>query len=329
MKRRLLCLWTATLALGVPAAAIAQGKRSVRVGVLTHLPRQDPTAGTMLTRLGELGWSTGLFGSGNLKLEYQVADPGKTDVTPMAAALARADCELIIAPNSVLALAAKAAAPSTPLVFLYAGDPVAAGLVRSMAEPGGNATGVIWATPDSVGKLLELLKHVAPPARRVAVMYGDAYRAVYEPLHGQLSTAAVAGGGTLQALPIRTRQDVHALDAQWARAPVDGLIVFLDSVTYEHKGDIVRLAALNRAPAVYASRFFVDAGGLLSYGINWSAAAIRTFEIAARVLDGAKPADIPVERVTQVELLVNMKTARALRLTVPQSVMVQATEVIQ
>jgi putative ABC transport system substrate-binding protein len=282
----------------------------------------------MFTRLGELGWSTGLFGTGNLKVEYQTADPGKTDVAPMADALARANCDLIIAPNSMLALAARAAATSTPLVFLYAGDPVAAGLVRSMAQPGGNATGLI-VVPDSAAKLLSLLKEVAPRARRVTVLYGEAYRPVAEPRYALLSTAAAAAGIALQAQPIRTREDVHALDAKWAGAPVDGLIVFFDTVTYEHKGDIVRLAALNRVPAVYASRYYVEAGGLLSYGIDWPAAVLRTAEIAAKVLDGTKPADIPVERVSQFELLVNQRAARALGITVPQSVLAQATEVIQ
>lgn len=329
MKRRSLCLWTATGAMSWHGAAPAQGKSSARVGVLTHLPRQDPTAGAMFTRLAELGWSAGLFGSGNLKVEYQVADPGKTNVEPMAAALARANCDLIIATGTPNALAVKAAAPSTPLVFLAAGDPVAAGLVRSMTQPGGHVTGLAWATPDSIDKLFDLLKDVSPRVRRVPVMYGKAYSAVFEPLVRRLSTAAASSGAALQAMPIRSREDVHALDARWAGGQVDGLIVFFDTVTFEHKGDIVRLAALNRVPAVYANRYFVEVGGLLSHGINWPGAVVRTAEIAARVLDGTKPADIPVERVSPFELLVNQKTARALGITVPQSVLAQATEVIQ
>jgi putative tryptophan/tyrosine transport system substrate-binding protein len=102
-----------------------------------------------------------------------------------------------------------------------------------------------------------------------------------------------------------------------------------DTVTYEHKGDIVRLAALNRVPAVYASRYFVEVGGLLSHGINWPGAVLRTAEIAARVLDGTKPADFPIERISQFELLVNQKAARALGITVPQSVLAHATEVVR
>jgi putative ABC transport system substrate-binding protein len=144
-----------------------------------------------------------------------------------------------------------------------------------------------------------------------------------------LASHARGVGLEARAFAVRGRADIHALDPVLTREPIDGLIVPFEAVTAANAGEIVRLAALHRVPAVYGSRFFVDAGGLLSYGVDWSVEVKRTADFVARILDGAKPGDIPVERSTHFELFVNQRTARTLGITVPQSVLAQATEVVQ
>jgi putative tryptophan/tyrosine transport system substrate-binding protein len=324
MKRRPLCLWGAAATLGGPVIAYAETKKSARIGILNTASRQDRFVQSMLARLAELGWSTGLFGSGNLSIEYRTVEPGGTDIAPAVDAVVRAKCDLIVATNTPLALAVKAAAPSTPLVVVTGAYPVALGLVASMANPGG------WtiASHESGTRLIDLLRDIAPRAKRLAQIFQGGNVAT-DQIHAAWASHASAAGMSLRPFPVHGRNDIHALDPVWTREPVDRLVVDFGPVTVANAGEVVRLAALHRVPAAYGSRFFTDAGGLLSYGVNWSIEVKRTADFVARILDGAKPGDIPVERCTQFELLVNQRTARALGISVPQTVLAQATEVIQ
>lgn len=323
MKRRPLCLWGAAAALGATTNSRAQGKKSARIGVLSTVPRQDPYMRSMFSRLSDLGWSEWR----NLKVEYRVVEPGATDIAPSVDAVVRSNCDLIVAATTPLALAVMSAAPSTPLVFAIGGDPVAIKLVTSMERPGGNATGWTIASHESGIKLIDLLRETVPRAKRFAAIF-QSDNAASEQIYKALIVHATAAGVALQAFSVRDRKDIHALDPLWTREPVDGVIVPFEPVTVAVAGEIIRLAALQRAPAAYGSRFFVNAGGLLSYGVSWPAEVTRTADFVARILDGGKPADIPVERSTNFELIVNMRSARALGINVPQSVLAQATEVL-
>lgn len=246
----------------------------------------------------------------------------------MIDALLRARCELIVALGTPAALAVKAAAPSMPMVFAVGGDPVALGLVASLARPGGNATGWTHASHEHHSKLLALVREVVPRGRRFAVMFEGAnpsMRQAFDVMRGQ----AEAAGLTVRALPLRDWRDIETADAVLARDPADGLVVFNDRVTGTDSAAVVRLAGRRRLPAAYGGRHFVDGGGLMFYGINWPAQLARTGDYVARILDGAKPADLPVERPTRFDLVVNLHAARVQGISLPQSLLLQATEVIR
>jgi putative ABC transport system substrate-binding protein len=227
-----------------------------------------------------------------------------------------------------LALAVRSAAPSMPLLFGIGGDPVAVGLVASLAQPGGNATGWTFASHLSSVRMLSLLKEVLPRALRIGIVFTRGNAASQQFLQA-LTASADAARVSLKAFPVASKQDIHALDPAWLKEPLDGLIVPFDVITGAHLGDIVRLAALHRLPAIYGVRYFVDAGGLMSYGASWPVELKRTADFVARILDGVKPADLPAHTAQNFELLVNQRAARALGIGIPSSVLAQATEVIE
>jgi putative ABC transport system substrate-binding protein len=324
VKRRELCLGAATSALGIADVAYAQRKRTARLGVLTDIARGDPVLDGMFTRLAELGWSE----MRNLAIEYHVIGTDAAANTAMVRAVVHAKCDLIFTHHTPIALAVKAMAPSTPMVFGIGGDPVALGLVASLGRPGGNATGWTSASPESAVKLMALLRELVPQAQVFAVMFEADHASSLQGL--ELMKAGFASVGfTLRAFPLRDWKDVDAAELTLMREPVDGLAVLFDHVTSANRVNIVAVASRRRLPAVYGSRYFVDDGGLLSYGINWPAQIRRAAEYIARILHGAKPADLPVERPTEFELLVNLHTARVMGSSVPQSVLLPATEEIR
>lgn len=323
MKRRFLCLGSA-LALATPLQLRAQQRRKARIGMLIQDPRTDPAVEAMFTRLAELGWSE----IRNLNVEYVTFDSATTDFRPMIDALLRAKCELIVAVGTPPALAVKAAAPSMPMVFAVAGDPVAMGLVASLARPGGNATGWTHASHEHHSKLLALLREMVPRGRRFAVMFegsNPSMRQAFDSMRGQAEAAAL----TLRAFPLKDWREIEGAELALMREPADGLIVFNDRVTGNNGAAIVRLARNRNLPAAFGARHFVDGGGLMSYGINWPAQLARTADYVARILDSARPADLPVERPTRFELVLNLHAARVQGISLPQSLLLQATEVIR
>jgi putative ABC transport system substrate-binding protein len=246
----------------------------------------------------------------------------------MVRAVVRAKCDLIFTHHTPIALAVKAMAPSTPMVFGIGGDPVALGLVASLARPGGNATGWTNASPESGVKLMALLRELVPQAQVFGVMFEAGNASMLQGL-GLMKANSLGVGLSLREFPLRDWQDVDAAYTTLLREPVDGLIVLLDRVTSANRVNIVAVASRHRVPAVYGSRYFVYDGGLLSYGVNSPAQYRRGAEYIARILDGAKPAELPVQRPTEFELLVNLHRARVMGISVPQSVLLQATEVIR
>jgi putative ABC transport system substrate-binding protein len=312
------------LALAAPELLCAQPRRKARIGVLCQDPRTDPAVEGMFTRLAELGWSE----IRNLSVEYIRFDAATSDFRPMIDALLRARCELVVALGTPPALAVKAAAPSMPMVFVVGGDPVTLGLVASLARPGGNATGLTHASHEHHSKLLALLREVVPSGRRFAVMFEAGNPSMLQGFE-TIRRYAEPAGLTLRAFPLRDSRDIDAADLALTREPADGLVVFNDRVTGYDSAAIVRLAGRRSLPAAYGGRHFVDSGGLIWYGNNWAAQLARTADYLARILDGARPADLPVERPTRFDLVVNLRAARVQGINLPQSLLLQATEVIR
>jgi putative ABC transport system substrate-binding protein len=219
-----------------------------------------------------------------------------------------------------------------PIVMVLAFQPVESGFAASLARPGGNITGLtLHITPETVGKRLQLLKEVTPGLSRVAVLRYPRGRAAAEgdPYWKAAEDAARILGVTVQAVDVRAPSDFEGAFAAIARRRADGLYVWLHAMTFTHRGRIVDFAARNRLPAVYESREFSDAGGLMAYGVDNHDLYRRAAVYVDKILKGAKPGDLPVEQPTKFELVINLKTAKALGLTIPPSLLGRADEVIQ
>ena len=330
MDRRYTVL--ALLALGAaPFAAEAQQATKVaRIGYLsTSLAVSPQTHEAFRQGLRDLGYVEGR----NVVIEYRDAE-GKVERLPaLAAELVALKVDVIVAAEgTVTALAAKQATRTLPIVFASAaGDPVTSGLVTNLARPDGNVTGLCTLTADLVGKRLELLTQAIPGVSRVAVLrlpgaLGERTEKDY------LKATDVAGralGVRLQFVEVRGPADFDMAFSDMTRASADALTVLPANMFRRQHRRLVDLAAKNRLPAVYTSREFVDAGGLMAYGPNHADLFRRAATYVDKILKGAKPGDLPVEQPTKFELVINLKTAKALGLTIPPSVLARADEVIQ
>ena len=264
-------------------------------------------------------------------IEYRDAE-GKLERLPtLAAELGALKIDVIMAGGTTQALPAKQATKTIPIVFASAIDPVTDGLVASLARPGGNVTGLSALTPALVGKRLELLKQAVPGVSRVAVLwqpgaYGE--RTEKDTLK-EAEVAARALGVQLQFVEARGPVDLDRAFSDMTRAHAGALTAFGGTMFLIERRRLVDLAAKNRLPAVYGLREYVDAGGLMSYGPNNVDLFRRAATYVDKILKGAKPADLPVEQPTKFELVINLKTAKDLGLTIPQSALARADEVIQ
>jgi ABC-type uncharacterized transport system substrate-binding protein len=275
--------------------------------------------------LDKLGWIEGR----NIKLDYRWGRANTDRFPVIARELLALQPDLIVAVTTTAAIALKRETATTPVVFVNVVDPIGSGLVTSLARPGGNFTGFIHFEPGMAGKWLEMLKQVAPSLTRVAILYSDKTL----PSHGLYMRTVEAAAPSFAIVPIATPANdaaeiERAIDA-FAREPKGGLIVLPDATPVVNRDLIITRAGRNHLPAVYPFSFFVRDGGLMSYGVD----AIDRYRQAAsyvdRILKGAKPADLPVQMPTKFELVINLKTARTLGLTIPQSLLLQADEVIQ
>ncbi|OGL05348.1 MAG: hypothetical protein A3I03_11950 [Candidatus Rokubacteria bacterium RIFCSPLOWO2_02_FULL_68_19] len=275
--------------------------------------------------LRELGWVEGQ----NIVVDYRFAE-GRFDRLPdLAAELVRLKVDIIVAVPTPAAAAAKNATETIPIVMINVGDPVGLGLIASLARPGGNVTGSSYSVGlEIIGKQLELLKETVPKVRRVAILWNPA-----NPSHPlvvrELNVAARSLGVQLQFLEARGPNEFEGAFAAMAKERMGALLVVPDSVSFLHRTRLADLAARSHLPAAYGLRGHVDAGGLMSYGPDSADLFRRAATYVDKILKGAKPADLPVEQPTKFELVVNLKTAKALGLTIPQSVLVRADEVIQ
>jgi len=238
--------------------------------------------------------------------------------------------DLIVAPQGESALAAKSATRTIPIVFMFPRDPVAEGLVASLARPGGNATGLTnTPTLDIYGKQLELLKETIPKTSRVAVLWNAANAAVLAPALKEVERAGRSLGLELQVLGVRGPEDFDRAFEAMTRERPDALFVLQDSMLWTHRQRLADLEAKHRLPTMHGAREHVELGSLMAYGVDFAWHVSRAPFYIDRILKGANPANLPVEQPTKFELVINLKTAKALGLAIPQSILIRADKVIQ
>jgi putative ABC transport system substrate-binding protein len=312
--------------LALPLAARAQQAGKVpRIGFLFFgSPGPSRELDAFRQGLRELGYTEGQ----NIAIEVRFASGRVERLPELATELARLNPDLLVTPGTPASLAAKQATSTIPIVFAGVADAVGAGLVANFARPGGNITGLTGISAELGGKRLELLKQVAPKASRVAVLYNPADRSNVLVLK-ELQESAPALRLTLQPLGVRGPGEFEGAFVAMSRKRAHALFGAAGILTTEHRKTIVDLAAKSRIPAMWGERQFVDAGGLMSYAVNFYDQVRRAATYVDKILKGAKPGDLPVEQPTKFELVINLKTAKALGLTIPQSLLQRADEVIQ
>jgi putative ABC transport system substrate-binding protein len=318
---------TLTLAISVaPLAADAQQAGKVwRIGWLVY-GSPSPESSLVLDEglrqgLRDLGYIEGK----NIAIEYRYAEGRPERLPGLAADLVRLKVDLIIAPGD-MAKVAREATGTIPIVMMSSNDPVRAGYVASLAQPGGNVTGVTFIFDELAGKRLELLKEAVPAITRVAVLWNPTH---VDNEFREMQAAARALGIQLQSLELRAPSELDGAIQAASRGRAEALTVAPSRLTAFLRRRIIELAAKARLPVISGWREFAEAGGLLTYGPNRSEGARRAAAYIDKILKGAKPADLPVEQPTRFELVINLKTAKALGLTIPQSVLIRADQVIQ
>ena len=326
MDRRALLASAGGALLASPLAALAQQPGKVpRIGLLNvpSASRSENDVEALRAGLRDLGYVEGR----NIVIESRWAE-GKNDRLPdLAAELVRLKVDILVTPGTQATLAAKRATTTIPIVMLNTGDAVATGLVASLAQPGGNVTGSTVLSPELMAKRLELLKEALPRARRVTALLNPNNPA-QELSFQAMETTARSLKMELQRLDVREAGKIESAFSAMAKQRADAVVIPLDSMFNVNGRAIADLAAKLRLPSA-GPREFAEAGGLIGYGVNrldgWRHAAY----FVDKILKGAKPADLPVERPTKFELVVNLKTAKAIGLTVPPGLLARADQVIQ
>ena len=326
MKRRgfIAGLWSAA---AWPVAARAQRPAIPVIGYLDWQRRQPDD---LFTNALRAGLADGGFIEGkNLSIEYRRANGNFNLVPSLAADLVRRQVAVIVVDGSIGSIrAAKDATSTIPIVFTYAGDPVEDGFVASLNRPGGNVTGMTTFGTELAGKRLDLLLKVVPQARKVGFLSGDKSYITYEQQTTSMLAAGRALGVQIMIVECHDDRDFEAALVKMVEGGAGGMI--LGRFVFRNQLKVVSLASLHKLPAIYWSRFFARAGGLMSYDTDGIAVSRRIGSAyVARILKGEKPADLPVQQATRFELVINLKTAKALGLTVPPSLLAIADEVIE
>jgi putative ABC transport system substrate-binding protein len=320
---------TVILAIALLAAPLAEAQQAGRVYRIGYLSYSSPASNPHLREafrqgLRELGWVEGQ----NITIDSRFAEGRSDAVSVLAAELVRLKVDIIVGTSTQATLAAKNATKTIPVVMV-AGDPVGLGLIASLARPGGNITGVSQGVGvDALGKELELLKEIAPDVRRVAVLSNPA-NALHQLAIREVNVAARSLGVQLQLLEARGPNEFDGAFAAMSKERAGALLVLPDSVFQRHRARVTGLAAKNRLPAMYGVSEYVKAGGLISYGPNLRDLFRHSATFVDKILRGATPADLPVQQPTKFELTINLKTAKALGLTIPLSVLARADEIIE
>jgi len=305
------------------AASAQQATRSYRIGMLETISPALNAAHLDAFREGlrQLGYVEGK----NYVIEYRSAD-GRADRFPsLAAELVRLGVDVIVARGTPAAVAAKNATETIPVIMASVGDPLL--IVDSLARPGRNVTG-LSAFVEMTSKRLELIKELAPATSRIA-LFANMSNPVAPPQWEETKTAARSLGIQAELLDVRSQDDVSRGFEMAVGQHVNALLVAFDGLFQANAGMITELAARNRLPAIYVGREFIEAGGLMTYGVSFPHLYFRAATYADKIFKGAKPADLPVEQPTKFELIINLKAAKAIGLTIPESFLARADEVIE
>ena len=327
-RREFIMLLGGATAMWPLAARAQQSKRLRRVGVLMPYAANDPQVQTrnaaFLQGLQQLGWTVG----NNVQIDYRWSAGNEDDTRKYAAELVALAPDVIFASGSAAVGPLRRATRTVPIVFAATPDPVGAGFVESLARPGGNITGF---TPYEYGigaKWLEVLKEIAPSVARVAVIRDPTITAGIG-LWGAIQSVSPSFGVELRPVDVGDVGEIERALAAFAGSPNGGLILTGSALAIVHRDLIIALAARYQLPAVYYERYFAAAGGLISYGYDTVEAYRLVAGYVDRILKGEKPADLPVQAPTKYELVINLKTAKALGLTVPETLLARADEVIE
>src|SRR5216117_1957021 len=294
-----------------------------RIGILEPIPAAQNAANLDALRKGlrDLGYVEGR----NLVIEYRSADGRAERFPDLASELVRLKVDLIVTRGTPAARAAKNATGTIPVVMATMGDPRA--IVASFAHPGGNITGVTTFSTELTAKRIELLRELVPKISRVALLHNMGNPAA-PPEWEEIRTAARSLGLQAELLDARSQDDLGRAFELAVRQHVDALVIGADGLIYAHQQTIVDLAARSRLPAAYPAREFVEAGGLIAYAVNYPDLYFRFASFIDKIFKGAKPGELPVEQPAKFQLVINLKTAKALGLTIPQSLLLRADEVI-
>jgi ABC-type uncharacterized transport system substrate-binding protein len=327
-RRSFLTLFGSAAAAWPLAARAQQPGRMRRIGVLLGLAEGDPELQAWLAAfrqgLERLGWSEGR----NVRIDYRFAAASAERAQVLAKELATLQPDVILATNAPVAAALQRETRVIPIVFVAVSDPIGSGFIASLARPGGNLTGLLQYEASIIGKALAMLKEIAPGLTRAALVANSKV----SPYDYFLRAAeALAPSLAIELVPthVENAADIERVVDLFARVPNGGLVLPTSSTTILHRNLIIALAARHRLPAVYFGRFFVAAGGLMSYGIDRPDMYRQAATYVDRILRGEKPADLPVQAPVKYETIINLKTAKALGLTVPDLMIVRADEVIE
>ena len=312
------------------AARAQQADRVRRIGVLMAAAENDPErqgfVAALREALRELGWAEGR----GIRIDTRWATPDDSEsIQRFAKELVALEPDLILSHNTPTTAALLQQTRTIPIIFATVVDPVGSGFVASVPRPGGNVTGFIPFEGSMSSKWLELLKEIAPRVVRVAFLYNPAAAPYAEYFLNPFKTAAASLGVEATAAPVRNRSELEPVVAAQAREPNSGLIVMPDAFTNAHRAEITSLAARYRLPAAYPFRFWAELGALLSYGVDLTDNFRRAAVYVDRILRGAKPSELPVQAPVKFELVINLKTAKALGLEVPWFLQQRADEVIE
>jgi ABC-type uncharacterized transport system substrate-binding protein len=322
-RRRFLQGAVAGLVVAAPLAAEAQQTGKIyRLGFLRGGPPLEAYVEGLREGLRERGYVDGQ----NVVVEYRSTDGGFDQLPQLAEELVRSKVDIILASAAPAALAAKKTTASVPIVFVGIYDPVEIGLVPNLVRPGGNMTGLATNVIDFAGKRLELLRGIVPKLRRVAVIWQPANPSNANQLKGAQVAARTLG---VQLMPVSVQEPNDFDSAFTTVRGTDGVLMLESPFFTTHRARLAELALRSRLPAVYGQKEYVEAGGLISYGTDFQDLWRRAATYVDKILKGAKPGDLPVEQPTKFELVINLKTAKALGLTIPPSLLQRADQVIE
>jgi ABC-type uncharacterized transport system substrate-binding protein len=326
-RREFIALGSAAIAW--PVGSVAQQDRARRIGVLMGFAETDGEGQTFVAAFREalqkLGWAEGH----NIRTDYRWTALDKELIQQFAKELVALQPDLILTQSTPATAELLRQTHTIPLVFALVADPIGSGFVASFPQPGGNITGFVTMEPTMAAKWLELLKEIAPRTTRVAMLFNPATAPYAEYWLTPFKAAAASFAVQAIVAPVHNTSELESTIAAQAREPNGGLIVMPDTFTTEHRSEITSLAARYRVPAVYPYRVFAEVGGLLSYGDDLTDNFRRAASYVDRILKGEKPAELPVQAPVKFELVINLKTAKALGLDVPLQFQQRAEKIIE